>query len=83
MRKLRRRCRTDVYADILNAIDRGACKTHIVYRANLNFGRCKQRMTELRRAGLIEVRTHSPPSWAITDRGREFLKKCEEIRKLL
>lgn len=40
-------------------------------------------MTELRRADLIEVRTHSPPSWAVTDRGREFLKKHGELRKLL
>ncbi|GAI58018.1 unnamed protein product, partial [marine sediment metagenome] len=34
---INRRSLIDIYADILDAIDDGSCKTNIVYKANLNF----------------------------------------------
>jgi len=80
---VKRRGLIDIYADILNAIDHGACKTHIVYRANLNFNRCKRYVSDLVKGGLIKVQTNSPSTWVVTNRGHEFLNKHRELRGLL
>ena len=73
----------DIYADILRAIGLGARKSRIVYKANLNFNICRRYLNELLRMGLIEVKTDSPPTWAITEGGQEFLEKRRELRGLL
>lgn len=78
-----RRDSISLYADILWAIEPGHRKTHIVYKANMNFSRCKRYMDELLGMGLIEVKTRSPPMWTVTERGREFLEKHMELRGLL
>lgn len=78
-----RRDTISLYADILRAVGSGARKSHIVYKSNTNFGRCNRYLDDLLRMGLIEVKTHSPPSWAVTRRGREFLKKCGGLRGFL
>ncbi len=80
---VKRRGLIDIYADILSAIDRGACRTHIVYRANLNFNRCKRYISDLSKGGLIKIQTNSPSTWTVTNRGHEFLKKHRELRGLL
>lgn len=80
---IKRRGLIDIYADILDAIDDGAYKTHIVYRANLNFGWCRRYIGDLANGGLVKVQTNSPSNWAVTDRGREFLKKHGGLRGLL
>jgi len=54
-----------------------------VYGANLSFGRCGRYLGELLGMGLIEVKTGSPPTWAITERGREFLEKRGELKGVL
>ena len=76
----KRRGLIDIYADILNAIDDGVCRTRIVYKANLNFNRCKRYMDDLFRGGLVKAQTNSPSTWAVTKRGYEFLKKHRELR---
>ncbi len=73
----------DIYADILRAIGSGARKSRIVYKANLNFNICRRYLNELLGMGLIEVKTDSPPTWAITEGGQEFLEKRRELRGLL
>lgn len=78
-----RRDPISLYADILRAIGSGARKSRIVYRANLNFGRCKRYLGDLHRMGLIEVKTRSPPTWAVTEKGREFLEKYGEFKRFL
>ena len=77
---VKRRGLIDIYADILNAIDEGGCKTRIVYKTNLNFNRCKQYIEDLSKGGLVKVQTNSPLTWAVTKQGREFLKKHRELR---
>ena len=72
-----------IYADILRAIGPGARKSHIVYEANLNFNICRRYLGELLEMGLIEVKTDSPPTWVITEGGREFLEKHGDLRGLL
>lgn len=76
----KRRSLIDIYADILNAIDHEACKTHIVYKANLNFGRCKRYIDDLAKGGMVKAQTNSPSKWGVTNRGREFLKKHREFK---
>ncbi|MQY68205.1 MAG: hypothetical protein GH150_02305 [Hadesarchaea archaeon] len=78
-----RRDLTALYADILRTIESRARKSRIVYGANLNFGRCKRYLEELRGMGLIEVKTRSPPTWAVTKKGREFLEKYGEFKRFL
>lgn len=78
-----RRTKWDVYADVLEAVGKRSRKTHIVYEANLNFKRAKEYLNELRENGLVEVQSHSPLAWTITEKGRDFLKKYDQIRDLL
>lgn len=80
---INRRSLIDIYADILDAIDDGSCKTNIVYKANLNFNRCRRYMDGLVKSGLVQIQTNSPLSWAVTEKGHEFLKKHRGLRKLL
>ena len=79
----KRRGLIDIYADILSAIDDGFCKTRIVYKANLNFNRCKRYINDLARGGLVKVQTTSPSTWAVTERGYELLKKHKELKGFL
>jgi len=79
----RRRGLSDVYADILNAIDDGLCRTKVVHRANLSYDRCNRHMNNLAKGGLVKVRTNSPSNWAVTEKGREFLKKHRELGRLI
>jgi len=81
--KAGRRNAISLYVDILRAIGSGARKSRIVYEANMNFGRCGRYLDELVGMGLIKVKTDSPPTWAVTDRGHEFLRKYEELEELL
>lgn len=78
----RRRDTIDIYADILRAIARGCKRTHIVYKANLNFNRCKRHMADLFKGELVEIKSSSPSTWEVTDKGREFLEKYEELMKM-
>ena len=73
----------DIYADILRAIGLGARKSRIVYKANLNFNICRRYLNELLGMGLIEVKTDSPPTWAVTEGGQEFLEKHRELKGVL
>ncbi len=73
----------DIYADILSAIDDGRNKTNIVYKANLNFNRCRRYMNSLIKGGLIKIQTNSPSAWAVTDRGHDFLENYRELRTIL
>jgi predicted transcriptional regulator len=79
----RRRDLISLYVDILNAIGSGARKSHIVYRANLNFNRCERYIAELLRMELIRVESISPPQWSVTEKGKDFLRKYSELQEIL
>lgn len=78
----RRRDKISILADVLEAIGDGARKTHIVYKANLNFESCRKYLNAMRNAGLVEIRVGSPMMWAITDKGRALLKKYREFKEI-
>lgn len=68
--------------DILKALHDKKIKTHIVYKANLNFNRAKQYLNELHGYGLVKITSNSPSCWAVTDQGYEFLKAFENLMNL-
>lgn len=78
---MKRRNSIDIMADILRISISGAKKTRIVYGANLNFKIVKGYLSELREKGLLEFQTHSK-KYITTERGIEFLKQYEKIRRL-
>lgn len=73
-----RRSDLDICADILVAAKRGAKKTHIVYRANLNFKLVTKYLRRLIENGLLRPSTEKNV-YTTTDEGIDFL---EQYRKL-
>lgn len=87
---LRRRSRAEVIVDILSEALKGANKTRIMYRANLNFVRFDRYFSELLAKGLIVV-VDNPGVYSggvvyqTTEKGRallEILKQAGELVSL-
>ena len=81
----RRRGRVEIMMDILDQALKGANKTKIMYRANLNFSRFERYFRELSKKGLIEVIDDPDASvvYKTTERGRELLRVLMKAEKLL
>ena len=73
-----RRNDLDICADILTAARAGAKKTHIVYRANLNFKLVRKYLRRLIENGLLLPSSESN-LYTTTKEGMDFL---EQYRKL-
>ncbi|WP_407357265.1 winged helix-turn-helix domain-containing protein [Methanolobus sp. WCC5] len=71
-----RRSRTAISVDILRAALEGAKKTHIVYRANLNFDVVNRYLYLLKEKGLIEQNGNL---YITTEKGREFQNIAREL----
>ena len=82
MRK--RRDRIQIIEDILTAAEdpRGALKTHLVYRANLNFMRLEQYLTYLLENKLLELSAEDD-RYHLTSKGRNFITQVQETRSFL
>ena len=72
-----RRNRIDIIVDILSAASKGASRTRIMYRANLNFTTFERYFEELLGKGLIK---HVGSS---SDNGCPIYKTTEEAEALL
>ncbi len=72
-----RRNDLDICADILGVAQGGARKTHIVYRANLNFNIVKNYLGRLIGDELIEKTDDH--HYITTEKGVEFLKRYREL----
>ena len=70
----------DISADILRVARNGAKKTHIVYRANLNFAVVKRYLGRLERGDLI---TRVDEVFRTTERGIEFLDHFKALKGYL
>ena len=66
----------DICADLVRVARGGARKTHLVYRANLNFMMIKRYLALLIDRGLI---VEKPPYYTTTERGEEFLHNYEML----
>lgn len=78
----KRRDRTKVIVDILTEALKGANKTRLVYRSNLNFTLFKSYITFLIDKGLIEVINTPEGCYRTTGKGIEFLESYKKIREL-
>ncbi|MCK4698004.1 MAG: transcriptional regulator [Dehalococcoidia bacterium] len=71
-----RRNDLDICADILRATRNGAKKTHIVYKANLNFNMIKRYLKRLMGGSLL---TLADGHYTATDRGLSWLSRYEDL----
>jgi len=71
-----RRNDLDICADILRVTRNGAKKTHIVYKANLNFNMIKKYLGRLIGGGLL---SHADDHYTTTDRGLSWLSRYEDL----
>jgi len=73
-----RRNDLDICADILKVSKAGAKKTHIVYRANLNFMIVKKYLSRLIDNGFLMDRSENGV-FVTTDRGSDFLEQYARL----
>lgn len=71
-----RRSKTAISLEILRASLEGAKKTHIVYRANLNFEVVNRYLSLLKEKGLIEQKDNI---YVTTDKGKKFQEIAKEL----
>ena len=70
----RKRSEIEISADILRVARNGAKKSHIVYKANLNFKLIKKYLNRLEKAGLIIMGSKGEGRvFKTTERGAEYL----------
>jgi predicted transcriptional regulator len=74
-----RRNNLDICADILQVSQSGAKKTHIVYKANLNFMIVKKYLSNLIEKGFIEK---NDKLYFTTNKGINFLESYEEFSSI-
>ena len=81
----RKRSRIDIITDVLTAIQEkgGEIKpTHLMYKANLSHPQLQSYLEELLEKELIgKIKKKNYTYLIITDRGCEFVEKCNEMRE--
>ena len=77
-----RRTSLDVYVDILEAAERGAKKTRLVYRANLNFEIIKKYIASLLDSGLLII-NEEDGMYYTTEKGLRFASKYKDLMEPL
>lgn len=80
-----RRGEIEIMRDILEACLRGANKTKIVYRSNLNFSRLEKYLELLLNLGFISVvdEPERNVAYRTTDAGLNFINGCLKMQKNL
>ena len=76
-----RRSRVEIASEILSAATEGARKTSIVHGVNLNFTRAKKYLTVLSEKGLVVVSRESAVRYKTTEKGFDFLRAYEGLRR--
>ncbi len=81
----RKRGRIDIIADMLSSIEEkgGEIKpTHLMYKANLSHSQMKSYLEELISKSLVKkVKRKNYEYIIITDTGREFMEKLNEMKE--
>ena len=72
----------EISADILKVTVNGALKSHIVYKANINFQLGKKYLDRLTNSGLIVDSVNGRRVYFTTDKGKEYLKQFEDLKEL-
>ncbi len=71
-----RRSKVDIIIDILNVVKKGADKTSIVYKTDLNFKLIDKYLDLLQKYGLIENRSDK---YIATKKGNIFIERARQI----
>jgi predicted transcriptional regulator len=79
MMSKKRRSDIEISADILKVALHGAKKSHIVYRANLNFEVVKRYLQHLSEAGLINFPSLENRLFKTTQKGKEYIQRYENL----
>ena len=81
----KRRNSLKIIENILIAALDGARITHIVYKANLNFVRCRKYLNFMSKQGLIAVESKPGKSrcYRTTDKGKKLLKCLRNASELI
>ena len=79
----KRRNNLEITADILRVAKRGAKKTHIVYKANLNFNILHEYLDELADAGLIENDEAGNGTIKTTEKGVQYLNYYHGLKQFM
>lgn len=78
-----RRGTVKIIVDILEIALKGAMKTEIVYKANLNFKIVQKYLDFLIKKGLMSVSSNKRKKYKTTEKGREFIKRYKEAFELI
>jgi predicted transcriptional regulator len=78
-----RRSKNAIISDILEICKDGACKTKIVYQANLNFGTANPYIDLLVKNNLLEVKQGKNIEYETTDKGIHLLDDFKQINSQL
>lgn len=77
----RKRSSLEISAEILRVALGGARKSHIVYKANLNFEIIKGYLKDLTSSGLLESPTQGSKLFITTEKGVEFINYFEGMKQ--
>jgi predicted transcriptional regulator len=78
----KKRSDIEILADILKVALTGAKKSHIVYRANLNFEVVKKYLKRLMDADLITYSNAENRQFKTTTKGEEYLRQYRTLTSL-
>ena len=73
----------EISTAILRVALNGAKKSHIIYKANLNFPLGKKYLTRLIKSGLIEGPDKRTRVFSTTEKGVEYLKYFEGFKQFM
>ena len=79
----KKRSRNEIFVDILEVAKNGAKKSHIVYRANLNFEIVKDYLNALRNSDLIEFAESRQQVFRTTEKGTEYIKHFNAFKEYM
>lgn len=72
-----------IMVDILEIALKGAGKTEIVYKANLNFEQVRKYLDFLLGKGLMAVSSNKRKKYRTTEKGKAFIKRYTETLELI
>jgi predicted transcriptional regulator len=79
---MERRDRLEIVAEILRVAMKGAKKTHIVYKANLNHAILGDYLDRLEEQGLITSKIQPGNKVKTTQKGHQFIQKYMSLTQL-
>ncbi len=79
---MERRDRVEITAEILRLARRGAKKTHIVYRANLNHAILELYLSRLEQQGLIARNGGPERRIQTTEKGLQFVERYANLQAM-